>query len=269
MYRSTARLVAPILAIGLIALSVSCDDENPVDAATPFPYSLPSVASVQPDLSDLQEKGTLAPSGACHALSSLAVSWVNLNVAVRLAVPIAAFGACLQAHPVYLGEAMWRWTANGGLGVNAWTAELTAHDAGAGVIEWSLRISGTPLHLNRFLWFDGQCDTPAEAGVWHYYDPAAQSQSETIRCTWSLPADVQAPHRIVFEDRTTGQPQSGDRLRYEVTDPIASVAYDDAEPPGTTQIQWDLETGAGSTVTTAGDSCCWGERPTFPDVDCP
>ena len=253
----------------LVVLSCSNDDQNPVDPATPFPYTTPSVASVQPDLSDLQQK-SVGEWGLCHALSALAVGWVNLNVAVRLAVPIAAFGACLNTHPVYLGDLTWRWTANGGLGVHAWTAELTAHDAGSGRVDWAMRISGTQLALNRFLWFDGQCDTAAQAGVWHYYDPESLGTgAEVFRCTWSLPAAASETKSIVFENMTVGQAESGDRLRYELADSIASVRFDDASPVGTTQMRWGLRDGAGSTVTASGDTCCWGARPLFPDIGCP
>jgi hypothetical protein len=254
----------------LAVLSCSNDDQNPVDPATPFPYTTPSVATVQPDLSDLQQKSVIDPSGLCHALSAVAVGWVNLNVAVRLSVPIAAFGACLNTQPVYLGDRTWRWTANGGLGLNAWTAELTAHDAGSGRVDWAMRVSGTQLTLDHFLWFDGQCDTAARAGVWHYYDPASpESTTETLRCTWSLPESPSAPLSIVFENMTSGQPDSGDRLRYRLADSVASVGFDDADPAGTTQIRWDLRNGAGKTVAANGDSCCWGARPLFPDVTCP
>jgi hypothetical protein len=253
----------------LSVLSCSNDGQNPVDPAKPFPYTTPSVTSVQPNLSDLQQKSGGDPS-FCHALSTVAVGWVNLNVAVRLAVPIAAFGACLNTQPVYLGELTWRWTANGGLGINAWTAELTGHDAGGGRVDWAMRVSGTQLTLNRFLWFDGQCDTAAHAGVWHYYDPTSLSAGvEVVRCTWSLPASASAPKSIVFENMTVGEPASGDRLRYALADSIASVGFDDANPVGTTQIRWDLRNGAGKTVAANGDSCCWGARPLFSDTNCP
>jgi len=253
----------------LAVLSCADDDSNPVDPSTPFPYTTPSVATVQPNLSDLQEKAIVAPSGVCHALSAVAVAWVNLNVAVRLAVPIAAFGACLNSQPVYVGESTWRWTATGGLGINAWTAELTAHDAGGGNIEWAMRISGTPLGLDRFLWFDGTCDTAAQAGMWHYYDVARRpAHEETVRCTWSLPASPTATRSIEFENRTTGELESGDRLVYALADSIASVAFHDADPVGTTQIHWDLRDGAGMTVAANGESCCWGARPVYADTLC-
>jgi hypothetical protein len=263
-------LLASLAVLAVLSCSNDNGDKNPVDPATPFPYATPSLSTVQPDLGDLQQQQrAFAAKGLCHALSAVAVSWVNLNVAVRLAVPIAAFGACLNAHPVYLGESTWRWTANGGAGSPAWTAELTAHDAGSGNVDWSMRISGTLLALDRFLWFDGQCDTAAQSGIWHYYDPANRPASEeAVRCTWSLPSSPSAPRSIVFENMTAGQPDSGDRLRYELADSIASIGFDDASPPGTTRIRWDLRDGAGMTVTASGDSCCWGDRPLFPDIVC-
>jgi len=266
----------PILRFALLAgllLLVSCKsdngDGNPLDSATPFPYATPTEASMQLDLQDLQQKSARAVPDTCHLISALAVTWANLNVVVRLAVPVAALGACVSQHPVYLGERTWRWTANGGVGANAWTAELTGHDAGEGVVEWAMRVTGTLLALDRFLWYDGRCDVTASVGEWHFYDAEQpQTPSEILQCGWSLPPSLELPRSVGFEVVAEGLPTSGDRLLYALADSIASVAYEAADPPQTVSVEWDLRDGAGSATNAAGMTCCWGPRPDFPDIPC-
>lgn len=268
------RFLKPIFAgtLCLFCLSSCSDDKGPSgpDPQTPFPYTIPSVSTMQLNLEDLDQGNPRRPAGVCHAVSALAVAWVNVNVAIRLAVPIATFSACLQQQPVYLGDNTWRWTAGGGVGNGAWTAELTAHVASAAQIEWSMRVSGTPQGLDRFLWFDGTSDSVARAGVWHYYDPASRATPvEWIRCAWSLPEEPTASHEIAFENVYAGDPGYGDRLLYEVVDSVAAVILEDAGQATAARVHWDMRTGSGMAVSASGDSCCWGARPLYPDVDCP
>ena len=265
----------PCLLGGLALLMLTAcgndDGKNPVqpDPARPFPFARPTVATMQMDLEDLQRGSPKAPPRVCHALSAAAVAWVNLNVVVRLAVPVSAFSACLNQPSVYIGDETWRWTASGGIAPQAWTAELTGHDAGEGVEDWSMRISGTARNLDRFLWFNGTCDTAAHAGAWHYYDPAGlPAQTEVIRCDWSLPAIPGEAQVVQFENVGPGHADLGDRLRYEVVSYTASVTYEDANPVASTIVRWDLRNGAGTAISAQGDTCCWGVRPFFPDTVC-
>jgi hypothetical protein len=267
------------LLLALVAVAVlgvagcSEDEEKPtgVDPNTPFPYAEPAVATMQVDVEDLGEGGyALGPAGICHALTTLVVAWVNLNVEVRLLIPEAALVACLQQPPVYLGNSTWRWTANGGQGAGAWTAELTGTLASATQVEWVMRVTGTQLNLNRFLWFDGRCDLAAQAGDWVFYDPASPATPKAvIQCAWSLPAATEADRTLDFENVDTTAPEYHDLLHYALADSIALISFTDASAQSTTEARWDLRDGSGRAISAQGDTCCWGARPLFPDIACP
>jgi hypothetical protein len=198
------------------------------------------------------------------------VAWVNVNVQARLLIPEAVLIACLQQPSVYIGDSTWRWTATGGAGVDAWTAELSAKAVASTPIEWAMRVSGTARALDRFLWFYGECDVAANSGFWIYYDPESPDLAkETIECTWSFPAGSDEDRSLDFENVDAEADEYGDVLHYGLADSIATISFTDASAQGTTEVRWDLRDGAGRTVTAAGDTCCWGARPLFEDVDCP
>jgi hypothetical protein len=261
---------AVVLSFGLI--SVSCKkDSGPVkpDPNTPFPYAAPGAATMTMDLSDLAQGTPLGPEGLCHAVSALAVAWANVNVVARLAVPVAAIDACVHTTPVYLGTDTWRWTASGGSGTGAWTAELRGQKTGQNRITWTMDVSGTPQHLDRFSWFDGEADTQARSGVWHFYDPASPlSSRELVRSAWSLPEEPGASKLITFENTEPGSQGLGDRLGYALAETQASVSLLDASTQTTTTVEWNLLTGEGRAISAQADTCCWGARPLFQDLPC-
>ncbi|MBM3286427.1 MAG: hypothetical protein FJY88_03610 [Candidatus Eisenbacteria bacterium] len=270
----TLALILAMSALPLCVLTCSDDEEKKViepDPNTPFPYARLSVESMTPNLEDLDQQADYrSPQGVCHALSALVVAWVNLNVAVRLAVPIAAIDACLLSPSVYIGNNTWTWTASGGQGSQAWTAELMGQLIDATNVRWSMRVSGTQLELDRFLWFEGTCDTRARAGVWHYFDPASPETSrELVRCDWSLPEEPNGGQQIGFENVEPGGNMEGDQLLYTLADSIAAVSLTDASEETTMEARWDLRTGEGRAISARADTCCWGPRPFHPDVECP
>jgi hypothetical protein len=222
---------------------------------------------MQIDVSELSGGGGLR-GGLCHGLSALAVAWANVNVIVRLAIPTAAFVACVSENPVYLGDDRWRWSANGGIGANAWTAEFEASAIGESEVTWAMRISGTLANYDRLLWFDGASDLDANSGEWTYYDPASpDTPVEVIQCDWSLPLATGQDREVIFENVVEGAPAFGDQLRYGLSGSTASVSFVDADV-GTTRIEWDTMTGAGTTTNANGDTCCWTERPGHDDTPC-
>lgn len=268
------RNIIPALALAALCVAgCSDDDEKPTgpDPRTPFPHAQPTAATMEVDVQDLEAPGAFAaPQGICHAWTTVVVAWVNLNVQVRLAIPAAALGACGQQPSIYLGDQTWRWTASGGQGTGAWTAELTARVVSASRVDWAMRISGTPLGLDRFLWFEGYADVGADEGMWTYYDPrGAQPTNGVVECTWSLPSDAEADRTLEFENVDETGAEFGDLLQYELADSIATISYFDASAQATTEARWDLSDGSGGTTNAQGQTCCWGPRPLYPDVACP
>lgn len=267
------RLILGLAVAALCLAGCSEDEKKPTgpDPNTPFPHARPAVASMQVDVQDLAAPGAaLKPQGICHALTALVVGWINLNVQVRLALPAAALNACLRVPSVYLGDQTWRWTASGGQGSNAWTSELTATIVSASRVDWAMRISGTALQLDRFLWFEGHGDPTARSGVWEYHDPnSSQPSASVIECTWSFPTSEDEERTLEFENVQVGAAEFGDLLHYELADSIASVSFLDASVPATTAARWDLRDGSGRATNAQAETCCWGPRPLFPDVVCP
>jgi hypothetical protein len=267
-----ARALCLFMAANLfVVASCSNNEDRSPDPARPFPYAKPPASTMQLDIRDLEQEAALAPTGVCHALSALAVAWIDANVILRLALPSAAFDACLHQMPVYLGSDVWRWTAFGGVGQSAWTAELSGQLREGDQIDWAMRISGTMLDLDQFLWFDGSCDVGARSGIWHYYDPGTTySRRELVRCVWSLPMPSSEDRELEFENVTTGSAEFGDILRYELADSIADITFLDTSQPATSRVHWDLRDGVGMAISATGDTCCWGARSAgYPDVECP
>lgn len=275
-----ARRWLPLVAA--VLLLASCSDDNDdnggPDPDTPFPATAPTNATMQVDTSDLAETGDgeetlprLGAQGICHALSALVVAWVDANVAIRLAVPAAALNACLLRQPVYLGDGTWRWTANGGGGEDAYTSELTAHILSEEQVEWSMRVSGTQLQLDRFPWFDGLCDHAAQAGYWRFYSPNdPQTPRQVIRIDWTRPTPHEA--NLTIENTDTEAAHFGDQLEYIWEEPNARIQFVDASGGGadTTRVAWSVAGGQGMFVSASGDSCCWGPRNEgYPDGACP
>lgn len=269
--KSTAVFSAAVALLALASV-LSCGDDDPsgIDPDTPFPHTIPSQLTMQADTNDLAGGGLAPASGACHAVSAIAVGWIDLNVKIRLAVPVAAFIACAAQTPVYVGDGTWIWTASGGAGAGAWTADLTGQVASTTQVAWEMRVSGTASGFDRFLWFSGQCDFAATHGSWLYFDPQSQQeQQELIQCDWTYFGGEPTMYTVAFRNVDEGGAGYGDLLRYAYTTPLASISLADASNEDTTRISWDTATGAGMLVNAEGDSCCWGERPLFPDVECP
>jgi hypothetical protein len=261
-----------VLSAALIASGCK-DDGKPtgVDSNTPFPESIPPVSTMQADVSDLSSQG-LAPQGLCQAASALVAAWVNLNVGVRLAIPVAAFTACVANTPVYVGGNTWRWTASGGAGEAAWTAELTAlvrEVEGTGEVDWTMQVSGTQLGLDRAVWYDGTTVGAATSGSWTFYDPASTDPPEpVISCDWTREGTPGDDRTLNFENIHQGDENLGDVLRYGLAYPVANITYTDASGENSATIAWDVGDGSGQFTPAQGEPCCWGPRPGYPDQSC-
>lgn len=276
----------PMLLLGAaFLLSAACgcsddDDDTGVDPDTPFPAMRPSGETMRVDTSDLATDGlTLestpqlhrdaSASGICHAASAFVVAWTNLNVVLRLSIPALLLDTTLQAQPTYVGDETWRWTASGGTGMDAWTAELEGRiDGEPAFVAWTMRVSGTRLGLDRFVWYTGTSQMDAEGGTWRFYDPLdAEEPGEVFFVGWE--EDVSDRALIVFENRDDGTDEFEDLLTYERDGDLLSLEYFDRSANATTRIEWDRTTGEGQTTDAEGMTCCWGPRPSYDDVDCP
>ncbi len=260
-----------VFSMGMTGFGCSDDDDggNGIDPDTPFPGSTPSSETMTMDTSDLSSG--LVAGGICHGTSAAVAAWVGLNVVARLALPVATFDAAIAQNPTFIGDQTWRWTATGGTGVNAWTAELDAEVVSTTEIDWFMRVSGTNLDLDRFLWYRGTANHSARDGFWIYFDPLDTAEiDETVRAEWSFPEGSATTKVLSFENRLDGEVTYGDLLTYTVEGDEITLSFDDADPAGTTTIQWNVTTGEGQTMGAQGETCCWGPRTSgYEDIECP
>ncbi|MEZ4650895.1 MAG: hypothetical protein R3E97_19340 [Candidatus Eisenbacteria bacterium] len=248
-------------------IGCSDDDEGPEPDPT-FPGQTPTTASMQIDLSELNDSGSPATFGPCHSTSFLLVTIANGFVATALILPIATLGATVQNEPVYVGDQTWRWSASGGSGGGAWTADFEGHLASATVVEWTMIVNGTDLDLEDFVWYTGVSNLAASSGSWTFYDPWDLDEvGETLYSTYVVQSEDVG--NLTFENRNDDGDGFGDLLTYDANDDDLAVSFYDASEDGTLSVAWSKSSGVGQLTTIQGETCCWGERPTYPDVQCP
>ena len=265
----------PLLLLAWTLIPLSCaDDDKPTtpDPATPFPYAKPAVSTMQVDTSDLAGEGAIDKSGPCHLQTRNLALWVDAVLIFPFSIPVGAFGACLLRDPIYLGNATWRWTATGGTGSQEHTDELTARLLGESQVEWALQVSGTQHDLDRFLWISGVSDTAAREGEWRFYDrQSPQTPREVLRISWSVDDALGGSAELLIDVTDGDGARFGDRLRFEASAVQAVLSLEDLAggETDTTSVRWNRVTGDGRMVSAAGDTCCWGERPGYGNIDCP
>ena len=259
--------VAALLATQFGTIGCSKDDKPEVTDPV-FPGELPSPATMQIDVSDLSDAGSPALSGPCHAESAFLVTVANALVVVALATPVAVLGVTVQQEPVYAGNQTWRWTASGGSGGNAWSSEFDGHVANPTTVEWTMRVSGTPLGLDEFVWYTGISNVAASSGSWTFYDPLDLGEiGETLYSTYAIVSEDTAT--LTFEDRNDNGSGFGNELTYDAAGDDLSVSFLSATEDATFAVEWSRSTGAGEQTDFQGERCCWGARPDFDDVQCP
>ena len=210
--RTTLLLAGGLFLAAQLGTGIGCsDDEKETEPDPTFPGQTPSTATMQIDLSELNDSGSPLAAGPCHTGSFLLVSIANGLVATALILPIATLGATVQNEPVYVGNQTWRWSASGGSGSNAWSAEFDGHLASAVSVEWTMRVSGTTLDLDDFVWYTGLSNLAASSGSWTFYDPSDLDEvGETMYSTYDVPsADVGT---LTFENRNDDSDGNGDEL---------------------------------------------------------
>ncbi len=266
--RSNIAILFGLLVL-VACLSCSDDDKPTTNLNPPFPHTLIPVETMMMDVTDLSSETAPAKSGACHFLSASIVTWVNANVMVRTALPALAIASCLANESDYIDYIVWEWGTSGGSGEDAWTATLTGTVAGPDSLYWAMQIDGTSQDFTDFLWFEGISNFTATAGSWSYFDPDSPNEpSVLILSNWAV--ELGTENKLVnFINVDHLDDGFQDTLTYLISENQASVSFLDFSAQGTTTVAWDLETGAGTTTSMAGESCCWGDRPTFDDVDCP
>jgi len=237
----------------------------PVGSEAAFAYTMPDSAVFTPTLTHLGTDETMAAlvPGTCHLASVIGVAWCNSVVFLYTVVPTLAFVAALTTPAVWIPPTTWQWNYTVEDAEVMLQAEVVAARE---EVDWEMRISGTNLALDEFLWVSGTSAFNAGDGHWILNDAtAAPVENPGLRVEWQYSAmdDRQLNYINVLETSEA----YGDSLIYTVDGTSASVHLHQVTE-GVTDVEWDLETGSGQLTNTEGSTCCWGPAPAYLDEDC-
>ena len=266
MCTRTRWMVLVALAAGLA--SCASDSTSPDDPADPPP--LPPLASMAVDFS-LFSGGGAGLAGAANASSvggvagahfsqaALRVFVAEIVAVVVLAVPVATFGAALQAQPTFNAGA-WHWQTSANTPRGTWAAHLSGTVQGSDAL-WEMRITSPPSvspALEDFLWFSGTSRRDGSSGDWRIFDGGAASGTEVLRLDWTnvSPQD----HTLTINVTGAGGPDQGDYVTYDVEGSTRTVIFHDASEGNTVEIGWNATTGEGFIIApgyNGGVKSCW------------
>lgn len=268
---STARSI--LLSMCALLLVFGCGDEttgpeNTDGTEKAFPYTLPDSTTMELDLSHLSggAKPCQDATGLCHAVSAFAVGYANAVVFAYTAIPRLAFIAALTQPATWVPPSTWVWDYTIEAREDTARIELTGTVPDTTAMDWEMRISGTRMDLDRFLWVSGQSLLDATEGHWILYDPnLPAAEQEALRVEWLNQAMYD--RALSFVNVNTNHEGFGDTLSYTLTGNNAQVRFQDIDT-GTTWVEWDTGTGEGRLYGAQGDSCCWGPGPHYADTGC-
>jgi hypothetical protein len=247
----------------------SATTEVTVNANAAYPYGRPFDGTLNPAVDDLAS-GTLTglASGTCHFTASVVAVWTGGVVTVFTGLPTAAFLGALAQEPVWVFPTTWIWSYTVPWVQSTATIELQATLTDPSHIDWAMLVSGTAQDLNRFGWVTGHSRADGTQGDWTLYDYRFPTQHiQALGIDYARLTD--SDRRLSYHNLLTGSQTFGDSLGYSIRETLATVRLFSAAQQTTTRAVWDVSDGHGRFVGATGDSCCWGPRPTFSDINCP
>lgn len=265
--KNVFRSLTPVATVFLVA----CSNSTESDSTAP---SLPFSNSMRADLSLFDQPGATSAAAATvggvnFVAAAFSVGVANAVTTLVMAVPVATFAAAASQTPVVEGDAYhWRYSTvvNG----QSFAADLSGQGSGTNSL-WEMRISASATNppLNNFLYYSGSAALSGESGTWHVYDALQPTANrELLRIDWTHTSATS--WRVAFINVTSGSPDNGDRLTYDVNGNARSVTFLDASAATTSVIEWNASTQAGSIRTPSfngGVKACWdGQRQ---NVACP
>lgn len=263
-----AKLVERFLVSILILIFVSfmgCgtdDDEEESEK----PPQLPPDSSMTMDFSAFgggkAAPGLLLP-GTHYINAATRVLLLDAAVIIALAPPAAVFKNARSVTPVPQDDGSWLWSYTSiFLGIE-YEANLTGWLAG-NQVAWSMRITTDSLKtpLEDFKWYEGESALDNKSGTWRFFDAANSDESNQIgTIEWSV-QDVDKAE-IVFSNTNPKDPNFGDTLLYSIEGTTALISFYDASEDLTGEIEWDIETIAGSIKVpyyNNGERAYWDEE---------
>jgi len=280
--KSTSKFFALPLALVLSMSVAACsqDDESPSkpveeNEAPVLPPSdvmdvdLAAFGTAGSDAAKVKDEP--APSDSSNYVVAVATA-VTIDAAVLagLAPASVALAGAFLVSPVEQEDGSFLWAYQAAYEPYVFDLELTGKKDGSEVV-WALRVTtdDTEPPLTDFLWYDGRCGVLPLEGFWQFYDPTQPDEEIPLaRLDWIRESAVD--REAAFLVNRPGSAVEGDRLEYRQDGTAAFMEYLDASTVALWDIQWDIETEAGSLLVPyyhQGERACWDEA--HLNVTCP
>jgi len=196
----------------------------------------------------------------------------NTTIVAALATPAAVFTVAKSSTPVEQDDSSWLWSYSKMVGLQTFTANLTAKEEGDKT-SWSMKISSDSIlmPLDNFEWYTGTSSKDNVSGSWQFFDATKPDEaSPAIAIKWQVSVSLEGLESdLTFTNQKADSEHVGDVLDYSVEGGIASISFTEAAEDITSIIEWDLKTSAGSITApfySDGEKACWDEDKQ--NVDC-
>lgn len=251
------RPVAILLAITLLIVSISCDNEP-----TENRPELPPLESFMMTFADFD--GPIAftkASGEPHlhfnyAFTSL-IFWSGASV-LTMALPVAAYTYALEQGVEYLGDNSWEWTYSFQWSGLDYTATLTATRINNEEfsLEMMIALSATPDQGVR--WFDGVVRYDHGQANWTIYKDGS---IEVLEVAWTKDFEL-GDASLLYTYVEPEMLETGSYISYDYAPlEVYDASFTLSRSTGTTLIQWNTTSKEGRVQDEArfGDAewMCW------------
>lgn len=235
------RITAVLMAVSLILISTSCDNEPVEDRP-----ELPPLESLAMSFSDFNAaRGDTKASGEPHlhfnyAFSSLAF-WSGAS-ALTMALPVAAYTYALQQGVEYLGDESWEWAYGFQWSGLDYTATLTATRINNEEFDLEMIIASSADPEQGVRWFDGVVRYDHTRADWSIYKSGS---IEMLEIAWTKDFEL-GDASLLY---TYVEPQvleTGSYIKYEYA-PLEAydASFTVALSKGTTLVQWNTTSKEG------------------------
>ena len=251
------RPVAILLAITLLIVSTSCDNEPAENRP-----ELPPLESLMMTFADFDGPIALTKaSGEPHlhfnyAFTSL-VFWSGAS-ALTMALPVAAYTYALQQGVEYLGDNSWEWSYSFQWSGLDYTATLTATRINNEEFSLEMMIASSATPDQGVRWFDGVVRYDHTQANWTIYKDGS---IEVLEVAWTKDFEL-GDASLLYTYVEPALVETGSYISYDYAPlEVYDASFTLSRSTGTTLIQWNTTSKEGRVQDEArfGDAewMCW------------
>ena len=251
------RPVAILLAITLLIVSTSCDNEPAENRP-----ELPPLESLMMTFADFDGPIALTKaSGEPHlhfnyAFTSL-VFWSGAS-ALTMALPVAAYTYALKQGVEYLGDNSWEWNYSFQWSGLNYTATLTATRINNEEFSLEMMIASSATPDQGVRWFDGVVRYDHTQANWTIYKDGS---IEVLEVAWAKDFEL-GDASLLYTYVEPALVETGSYISYDYAPPeVYDASFTLSRSTGTTLIQWNTSSKEGRVQDEArfGDAewNCW------------